>query len=299
MTDNTAQARGSVTIWAAGLVVATGAGVATAHGLFQVATAAGVPGAVAWLYPLITDGLALVAYAATARLHECRSRRYAATIVILAAGLSGLAQAVYLAGALHTGHPAPVGLRFGVGAWPAIAAALTAHLLHLIGTDADTTSTTNDALTPTRQTQPVTDPSIGTDIQPDQARGVDEHGASTWTFNPSNPATYNPPSNPGVQARPTDQRPTTTGQPNWPGSVDATTARMDTSRASTSAGSARERARTAAKTHRDRHGALPTVTELAQITGTSRGTAGNALKDLRGDHRALHIVTTSPDKDTT
>ena len=57
-------------VWVAGLVVATGAGVATAHGLFQVAVAARVPTGIAWLYPLITDGLALVAYAATARLHH-------------------------------------------------------------------------------------------------------------------------------------------------------------------------------------------------------------------------------------
>ena len=87
------------TTWAAGLTVAAGAGVATAHGLYQVAAAARVPAPIAWLYPLITDGLALVAYAATARLHD-GGRRYAAGIVVLAAGLSGLAQAVYLAGGL-------------------------------------------------------------------------------------------------------------------------------------------------------------------------------------------------------
>jgi len=55
-------------IWIPGLLVAVGAAVATAHGLFEVAAAAGVPLGLAWLYPLITDGLALVAYAATARL---------------------------------------------------------------------------------------------------------------------------------------------------------------------------------------------------------------------------------------
>ena len=81
--------------------MALGAGVATAHGLYQVAAASGVPHAVAWLYPLITDGLALVAYAATARLHST-GRRYAAVVVVGAAGLSGLAQAVYLAGGITT-----------------------------------------------------------------------------------------------------------------------------------------------------------------------------------------------------
>jgi hypothetical protein len=116
------------TIWVAALVVAVAAGVATAHGLYQVATAARVTTPIAWLYPVITDGLGLVAYAATARLAD-GERRYAAAVVILAATLSGLAQAVYLAGGLD--H-APVGLRAGVGAWPAIAVALTAHLVHLV-----------------------------------------------------------------------------------------------------------------------------------------------------------------------
>ena len=69
-----------------------GAGVATAHGLYEVALAAGTPRALAWLYPLITDGLALVAYATTTRLAES-GRRYAATVVVIAAGLSGLTQA--------------------------------------------------------------------------------------------------------------------------------------------------------------------------------------------------------------
>ena len=116
-------------VWAAGLVVALGAGVATAHGLFEVAVAAHVPRGIAWLYPLITDGLALVAYAATARLQHS-GRRYAWLVVVLAAGLSGVAQASYLAGGVHT---APTGLRFGVGAWPAVAAAIVAHLLYLLG----------------------------------------------------------------------------------------------------------------------------------------------------------------------
>lgn len=83
-------------IWLPGLAVALGAAVATAHGLYEVAHAARVPAAIAWLYPLITDGLALVAYTATARLHGSAAR-YAWAVVVLAAGLSGLAQAVFLA----------------------------------------------------------------------------------------------------------------------------------------------------------------------------------------------------------
>ena len=118
-------------IWLPGLAVALGAAVATAHGLFEVAVAARVPVGIAWLYPLITDGLALVAYAATARLHGSAAR-YAWAVVVLAAGLSGLAQAAYLAGGATL--DASPGLRFGVGAWPAVAAAVVAHLLYLLAT---------------------------------------------------------------------------------------------------------------------------------------------------------------------
>src|SRR3954465_8127721 len=47
-----------------------------------------------------------------------------------AAGLSGLAQAVFLA-AKTTLDASPT-LRFGIGAWPAVAAAVAAHLLYLL-----------------------------------------------------------------------------------------------------------------------------------------------------------------------
>ena len=118
-------------IWLPGLAVAVGAAAAIAHGLYETAVAARVPAAIAWLYPLITDGLALVAYAATARLPGSAAR-YAWAVVVLAAGLSGLAQAAYLAD--DTTLDTSVALRFGVGAWPAIAAAITAHLLYLLAT---------------------------------------------------------------------------------------------------------------------------------------------------------------------
>jgi hypothetical protein len=91
-------------------------GAEPAHGLYQVALAAAVPTAIAWLYPLITDGLALVAYSATSQLTGSAAR-YAWAVVVTAAGLSGLAQAVYLAsGATLDASPT---LRFGIGAWPA------------------------------------------------------------------------------------------------------------------------------------------------------------------------------------
>jgi hypothetical protein len=239
------------TMVTAALTVAAGAGVATAHGLYQVAAAARVALPIAWLYPLITDGLALVAYAATARLTD-GGRRYAAGIVILAAGLSGLAQAVYLAGGITTHAVAPTGLRFGVGAWPAIAAALTAHLLHLIaGEHTGERSASNPA--------PATPPSSAT----------------------SNSAS-NPPSTAAVQAHPTTDHPTTEQQ----------AAQTDVERTAgrPSGRSARDSARAVAQRHHARHGRLPTVSELAQLAGTSRGTAGNALKDLKAERPSLHLL---------
>ena len=117
------------TLWLPGLAVALGAAVATAHGLYEVALAAAVPAGIAWLYPLITDGLALVAYGATSRLTGSAAR-YAWAVVVTAAGMSGLAQAVYLASGA-TLDASPI-LRFGIGAWPALAAAVAAHLLYLL-----------------------------------------------------------------------------------------------------------------------------------------------------------------------
>ncbi|MCE3552837.1 hypothetical protein LWC33_15400 [Pseudonocardia sp. RS11V-5] len=119
-------------IWLPGLAVAIGAAAATAHGLYEVAIASRVPSGIAWLYPLITDGLALVAYAATARLSGSAAR-YAWAVVVVAAGLSGLAQAVYLAS--EQGLEASPAVRFGIGAWPAVAAAVVAHLLYLFAED--------------------------------------------------------------------------------------------------------------------------------------------------------------------
>ena len=91
---------GRAVLWLPGLAVALGAAVATAHGLYEVALAAAVPAGIAWLYPLITDGLALVAYGATARLSGSAAR-YAWAVVVVAAGLSGLAQAAFLAVRRH------------------------------------------------------------------------------------------------------------------------------------------------------------------------------------------------------
>jgi hypothetical protein len=159
-------------VWTAGLIVVVAAGVATAHGLFEVALGSGTPAGIAWLYPVITDGLALVAYAATSRLTG-PSRRYAWAVVVLAAGLSGLAQATYLAGSVGT---APTGLRFGVGAWPAVAAAIAAHLLFLIGSGVERAGVQLDVPTPMppaveRESRPSVQLAVQSGVQLDHHEG--------------------------------------------------------------------------------------------------------------------------------
>jgi Protein of unknown function (DUF2637) len=243
-------------VWGAGLVVALGAGVATAHGLYEVAIAAGVPPMIAWLYPLITDGLALVAYAATARL-TVRGRGYAWTVVVLAAGLSGLGQASYLAGGVAT---APVALRFGVGAWPAIAAAIVAHLVYLLGGHGERVQVARSTGAAAIRTTAVA-------VQPDG------HPYKTGAYEPSA-------LNDGVQSPAgVDERPAAAGS-------------VRRVRGGVSGGGtpARDRARASARSHQARHGELPTVTELCEAAEVARGTAGAVLKELRQERHPLVIV---------
>ncbi len=279
-------------VWVAGLIVALGAGVATAHGLYEVALAAGTPRALAWLYPLITDGLALVAYATTTRLAES-GRRYAWTVVVTAAGLSGLTQASYLAGGVAN---APPMLRFAIGAWPAIAAAIVAHLLFLLGTDHAPTphpEVLAEALPPSAaapaqlapQAPPVpkagplpvlTTPPPATDLAvptvrdssaPAPVQPAPRQLVQTLTRTPSErvverPAT--PSTDPVVRA---------------PAARDAAPARV--------------RAQTAATGHAVRHGQLPTVSELMALAQVARGTAATALRDLRTQQGQLQVTPTS------
>ena len=60
----------------------------------------------------------------------------------------------------------------------------------------------------------------------------------------------------------------------------------------------RDRARAAALRHADRHGALPTVSELEALAAVSRGTAAAALKALRQHPTPLHLVHDTPDPRT-
>ena len=241
-------------LWLPGLAVALGAAVATAHGLYEVALAAAVPAGIAWLYPLITDGLALVAYGATSRLTGSAAR-YAWAVVVTAAGLSGLAQAVYLAsGATLDASPT---LRFGIGAWPAVAAAVAAHLLYLLAV-------------------PELDRAAYRDSNPEVADPLSAQAPGAHVQQvPSNCPAVQPPLPDALDAtgRPS---PTPASRPTPP-STDPVA--LSTSTAATPA---RARARAAALRHATRHGALPTVSALAAAADVSRGTAATVLKPLRG-----------------
>lgn len=245
-------------IWLPGLLVAMAAAVATAHGLFEVAVAAGVPTAIAWLYPLITDGLALVAYASTTRLDGSASR-YAWTVVVLAAGLSGLAQASYLGGGV--GAVAPAQLRFGVGAWPAVTAAIVAHLLYLL-VASSTVQRTDVQLDTDRPTTCSARPIAGPEepaITDASESGTADSGAHQFKVEQ------------GLNA-----------------SVQALDAPSDSP--------ARDRALAAAQRHARQHGELPTVSRLMDLAQVSRGTAGEALKALRSRPTPLQLV--APDENT-
>ncbi|MFP5023513.1 hypothetical protein [Pseudonocardia phyllosphaerae] len=249
MTDR--QQWGRRAVWLPGLAVALGAAIATAHGLFEVAIAARVPPGIAWIYPLITDGLALVAYAATARLGGSAAR-YAWTVVIVSAGLSGLAQAVYLssdAAGLGGGLAVSPALRFGVGAWPAIAAAVVAHLLYLLAA-------------PGSRELPAAASQAGSHGAPEVSRPVPSHrdtapAGHSDVSRRGDPATVEHPRLRAVAGLVWD----TTGTPVAP----------------------QDRARTTAARHCSRHGSLPTVRELQTLAAVGRGTAARALQHLR-DH---------------
>ncbi|MCA1694512.1 MAG: DUF2637 domain-containing protein, partial [Actinobacteria bacterium] len=252
-------------------------------GLYEVALAAGTPKTLAWLYPLITDGLALVAYATTARLAD-HGRRYAWTVVVAAAGLSGLTQASYLAGGVASAPPA---LRFAIGAWPAIAAAIVAHMLFLLGTH-NQPPTTKPEDTPGAGPLPVTatpaEPAPA--VLPPLPQAVTSsstalpqptHRPAPLTapdvLLPAGPADVQPDLHPVYNAAPVEQ----------PVEHPEITASLPVVRATPArdAAPARLRAHTAATGHATAHGQLPTVTELMALAQVARGTAAAALKDLR------------------
>jgi hypothetical protein len=264
-------------VWVAGLIVALGAGVATAHGLYEVATAAGTPQALAWLYPLITDGLALVAYAATTRLANS-GRRYAWSVVVTAAALSGLTQASYLADGVAT---APPPLRFAIGAWPALAAAIVAHLLYLLSEGHNPAQGTPQA-TPTHDSEPrgvaptqVITPPVRTGPQPlPTALSNPTQTALIPATDPPQPTPVVRRLNTPVNAAPPVEHPVVRPVEHPPADHHPVTGRAAVTPAA-------DRALTLARDHAARHGQLPTVTELVTLARVARGTAAAALKTLR------------------
>jgi hypothetical protein len=286
--------RAGAVLWLPCLAVALGAATATAHGLYQVAASAGVPGYIAWVYPLITDGLALVAYVSTARL-AATGRRYAWTVVVLAAGLSGLAQAVNLSTTPDPGTAAGTGghvvaqaaqvsgvLRFGVGAWPAIAAAIAAHLLfmltaakHPAGDETPNRDEPLPAASDPVTVQPPATVQPGPVVQPAPAvqKGVQPEPPTPVGHCPTSPPVGQPSVRRAVPGG--ERRTVSNGEP-----------------------APRDRARHAARRHHREHGAWPTVSQLMEAAGVSRGTAGTALQELRDHLAPLHVVQTSDQAST-
>jgi hypothetical protein len=255
---------GRATVWCAVFGVVLAAGAATAHGLFEVARAATVEPGIAWLYPVITDGLALVAYVATSRLCRPHARAYAWSVVVLAAGLSGLAQAAYLAGGVATASPA---LRFGVGAWPAIAAALAAHLLFLL-THTGPPHVSTESLGLNANTG-------GPDRSPDWIGRPDggvqiDHATAVQPGSVDHPAPG--PAGPGGTA--------------GPDAVDTDVQRGGLSRVL----APRVRAIVVAQMLARQAGALPSVRQLAGRAQVSHGTAATALQELREGGSRLRLV---------
>jgi hypothetical protein len=60
----------------------------------------------------------------------------------------------------------------------------------------------------------------------------------------------------------------------------------------------RDRARAAGRAYGQRHGHLPTVSELVELAGVARGTAAKALRDLKAERPALHLVNTTLERPT-
>lgn len=293
--SNQTPTRSRMVLWLPGLAVAIGAAVATAHGLFEVAVAARVPVAVAWIYPLITDGLALVAYTATARLSG-GAARYAWSVVIVAAGLSGLAQAVFLAGPAPAPGAAPVEadavLRFGVGAWPAVAAAVVAHLLYLLAENPTDNGALPAAAAPRTEPHAATAPRIPATITVPQRDRTPVERPDSVGRDAGVPPALDGPVIPGPPRPVSHPAPRTADRPDNSG-ADGTGG---------SAAGAQERARTTAQAHRQHHGDLPTVRELQQMAEVGRGTAARALQQLRDTPaqaaNGLHLVPDEPQNRT-
>ena len=216
--------------------------------------------------------------------------------MVIAAGLSGLTQAGYLAGSVAT---APAALRFAIGAWPALAAAIVAHLLYLLGaTPAPTTPpepnpTPSPSATPGLPGGTVVPPTPPTTQHRPTAAAtpMSQLSAPTVASAPQRSVgvlvtpTARPP-DPFVVPRSSDHRVRqlnsglNTAPPADP-RIEHSRPGASTDPAPGSATPAADRARTIARDHAARHGHLPTVTELVTLARVARGTAATALKTLR------------------
>jgi hypothetical protein len=196
-------------------------------------------------------------------------------------------------------------LRFAIGAWPAIAAAIVAHLLYLLGADHPPTQYPEglaEAVVPVTaapvqcapQALPVPKaaPLPGlTSPPPATDRAVPT--ATTSVPPPAVQATVQPAPLPVVQAltsTPIEQVSEHLAAP-----ATDPVGRAPTPR---DAAPARVRAQTAATGHATQHGALPTVSELMALAQVARGTAATALKDLRAQQGQLKVTPTTDEART-
>ncbi|WP_445185131.1 hypothetical protein ACTXG6_43505 [Pseudonocardia sp. Cha107L01] len=282
--------RGHRLMWAAGLVVVGGAGLLTAHGLIEVAKGSTVPESIAWLYPVITDGLALVAYAATSRLSGA-GRRYAWSVVVLAAGLSAIAQASFLA----AGQPAASAqLRFAVGAWPAVGAAIAAHLLFLIGEVGRAAAPNHRPPVTERDSRGVAG-AVSVNVLGTSGHRPGQGVPPAVPAVPSGVSTGVRGVPPGVQVdqagvQEWDSKSITDGSD--PAGGVSQSGRRPGMRPALAPG---DRAVAMAELHRARNGDLPSVRELASLAEVSRGTAETALRQIRNAQAQLHLVEDEPE----
>jgi hypothetical protein len=176
-------------------------------------------------------------------------------------------------------------LRFAIGAWPAIAAAIVAHLLFLLGTDH----------TPTQH------PKVHADAIPPIAAPPAQSApqASPMPEAAQFPAPTTPPQprvQPAVQPAPRQLVQALTSTPIERISEHPATPATDSvvrAPVQRDAAPARVRAQTAATGYVTRHGQLPTVSELMALAQVARGTAAAALKDLRTQKGQLENTTTT------
>jgi hypothetical protein len=226
--------------------------------------------------------------------------------VVLAAGLSGLAQAAFLAGdappapaipdpAEHGGEAfeAPAELRFGVGAWPSVAAAIVAHLLYLLAE-----ASTHDR-SRSRPGWPPEHPAqhpvglVSEPGRPVSSRTGVQAAPVPASYAPALPAAVQ--STAGPDDALSDRVPSSGSGVGSPGSSGGEFGRptpMSSRPSVRSPGSPQsDRARAAAVRLARNNGALPTVTRLMAEADVSRGTAGEVLKALREQPTPLHLVT--------